>query len=193
MRHPPLHHGLLALALVLSGCGDEPDLPAPGAQGPMRLWHWDDSASAAPMRVHADRARVPETGLIAVDGIRLHLPLENGDWLGVHAATGIIDESSGGFTVRGSDQAPRLHLRGVVDGLPLAGTCQQLQTADHDSIVMHVVRLSHGGMQVAASRLHLHPGRRLQAENLMRRPDVVGMQVLQAAQPHSLTPHIAAE
>ena len=180
---------LILASCALVSCGTS-DLPEPGADGPVKLWHWADSNSMA-LRLVASQARIPRPHTFELDDVRVVAPLENG-WLAVQAAHGEISENGGDMLLSGDAATPRVVIHGVLDQRPIRGTAASARTpSDRSHIIIMDALLSHGGSTLDATELLLWPNQRYQGQTIRRQQEGTALQTLQAAQPH--TPKAPAE
>lgn len=71
---------VLALAMVLNGCGTTDDLPAPGADGLVVVHWWDEKKGGAPAYLQAEKVsqKDAEFGRLEFSGVMMRLPGEGG-------------------------------------------------------------------------------------------------------------------
>ncbi len=131
-------HLLVAVALLAGGCGTSPELPAPGAQGPVVLHRWDGHPDH-PSVVVADGIRARDRGFrdLDLDRVRARMPLHGPGgprgWLAVEAPSGHLAAEGGERIGRLTLLGP-IRIHGSIDGQPFVGRAATASLLARDGV-----------------------------------------------------------
>lgn len=182
MRRPGCW-GLLILVCLL-GCGPGAgDLPAPGAEGPVRVRIWPDGLGGEPTRLEAHHIRAIGSDLqrYRLSGLQMWRPLDRGLLVLAAPQGTFVAGPTRGLTID-----PPVALSGWLDGLPCLGQAAGIALGDDGArITLEKLHLALGLQDITAERLVLDQGR-VQADHWAGQPDDAPMVSLLGTLPQAL-------
>ncbi|MFW5844765.1 MAG: hypothetical protein ACOCXJ_00905 [Planctomycetota bacterium] len=171
----------MAVVLACWSCTGEDPLPEPGAEGPIRIYLWQDEEPRA-SRMTAERVIPEDAGMerYRLFGIALIRPVDDGLM--------VLDAQQGSLHLDGGERViiqPPVLVSGLLGGAPVIGRCDSVSVdAGNGDVVLRDPILFWRTQRATSASLRLREHARYQAEDWLGRPGSAGMAAVLGALPH---------
>ena len=168
----PRHLLIAAVLVALAGCGSEPPLPPPGAQGPILVRQWDERGER---QVVVKARSVRPTGgdltkaldAMSLQSVLMCAPFADGVVYGVTPSARFAQGGERVFELPepGAPAAASVAIAGIFKGSPITGRAARawLRRADQALILEQVelVEMAKGGLLTTSPQIVLRQGEQL--------------------------------